>query len=222
MRRLILGLVGVGVCLFVSACGSTSDGDGKCQNGAACGGSIVGAWKVTSSCLTLDLGSTMGSAACPDQTSEAKNLKATGTATYGADLTFTSNLTLSYDAVVTQPKSCLMVGNITLTCDQLQQAVEAQLATTPFTSVGCKGSAGGGCACTFSGASQNVSDAGTYTTTGAGLLTQTTTGGTPDDSDYCAKGSSLTLSPHADSSTTGMMGGGTAASVSGTITLAKQ
>ncbi len=215
MRRLILGLVGVGVCLFVSACGSTSDGDGKCQNGAACGGSIVGAWKITSTCLTLDLGSTMGSANCPEQTSAAKNLKASGNVTYGADLTYTSNLTLSYDAVVTQPKSCLMVGNITLTCDQLQQAVEARLAMTAFTSVSCKGSAGGGCACTFGGASEAITDAGTYTTTGAGLLTQTTTGGTPDDSDYCAKGSALTLSPHAGS---GMMG----PSVSGTITLTKQ
>ncbi len=215
MRRLILGLVGVGVCLFVSACGSTSDSNGKCANGAACGGSLVGTWKVTSTCLTLDLGSAMGTAACPEQTSTAKNLRATGNATYGADLTYTSNATLTYDAAITQPKSCLTVQNITLTCDQLQQSVEARLAMTPFTSVSCKATANGGCACTFSGASQTISDAGTYTTTGAGLLTQTPTSDPPDESDYCVKGSTLTLSPHADTS---MMG----PSISGTITFTKQ
>jgi hypothetical protein len=215
MRRLILGFLSAGVCLFVSACGSTSDGsDGTCPNGAACGGSIVGAWKITSSCLTIDLAS-MGTTACPEQTSEAKNLTATGNLTFGADLSYTSNATLAYDVVITQPKSCLMVQNITLTCDQLQQAVEAKLATTPFRSVACVAAAAGGCACTLQGASQMISGAGTYTTTGAGLLTETPTGEAPDDSDYCVKGSTLTLSPHGDSSNTGP-------TISGTITLTKQ
>jgi hypothetical protein len=222
MRRLILGFAGVGVCLLVSACGNTSDGsDGECPNGAACGGSIVGSWKITSSCVTIDLDSMMASASCPEQTSDAKNLKVTGNVTYGADLSYTSNFTLAFDVVVAQPKSCLTKQNITLTCAQLQQGVEAQLAMTAFTSVNCAAAAGGGCACTFRGASQTISNAGTYTTTGAGLLTETPTGGAPDDSDYCVKGSTLTLSPHGDANAV-MNAVMMDSSTSGTITLTKQ
>lgn len=216
MRRLILGLIGVSVCLFVPACGGTSDGsDDKCPSAAACGGSLVGAWKITSSCLTIDLGAMMANTACPEQTAGAKNLKATGNVTFAADLSYTSALTLTYDVVINQPKTCLTKQNITLTCDQLQQGIEAQLAMTPFTSVSCAAATGGGCTCTFRGASQTASEAGTYTTTEAGLLTQTPMSGAVDDSDYCVKGSTLTLSAHDSSSMTG-------ATVSGTVKLTNE
>jgi len=56
----------------------------------------------------------------------------------------------------------------------------------------------------------------TYSTTAAGVLTETATGGTPNDSDYCIKGTTLSLSPHAGSSMAGQ------GSTSGTITLTKQ
>jgi hypothetical protein len=48
------------------------------------------------------------------------------------------------------------------------------------------------------------------------VLTETAMGGTPDDSDYCVKGTTFTLSPHAGSTMAGQ------GSTSGTITLTKQ
>ncbi len=214
-----LGLWALATLLLGSACGGSSNSDdGKCANGVACGGAIAGAWKISGTCLTVDLAA-MSSTSCPEQTAEASDLEMTGNVTYGADSTYTSNVTTSLKVVVTQPKSCLVKQGITLTCEQLQQGIEAQLDSTAFTSVGCAASAGGGCSCTFVAAPQTTSAAGTYTTTGAGLLTQTPTGDAPDDSDYCAKGSTLTLSPHGDSS----MGMGTSmTTISGTITLTKQ
>ena len=56
---------------------------------------------------------------------------------------------------------------------------------------------------------------GSYTTTAAGVLTDTPMGGgAASPSDYCVKGKTLTVSPHAGSA---MMG----QTVSGTITLTK-
>jgi len=55
-----------------------------------------------------------------------------------------------------------------------------------------------------------------YSTTPAGLLTKTATGGTPDESDYCVKGKTLTVSTHTGSGMAGQ------ASIAGTITLTKQ
>ena len=74
----------------------------------------------------------------------------------------------------------------------------------------CTGSSS--CTCTETIASQTSSETGTYTTTAAGLLTDTPTGGTASQTDYCVKGTTMTQSPHAGST---MMG----VNLSGTITL---
>jgi hypothetical protein len=137
----------------------------------------------------------------------------TGTVTYSADLTYTADSTISGNIAVTLPASCLTVNGITVTCTQLTQAL-MNMADPSFASASCV-AAGSGCTCTVPEPAQTTNETGTYTTTSAGLLTQSPANGTADLSDYCVKGSALTESPHPGSS---MMG----QSVSGVITLARQ
>ncbi|HXK21032.1 MAG TPA: hypothetical protein VNG33_24645 [Polyangiaceae bacterium] len=214
MKTLALGLLGLGLGLLPSGCGSTELGDETCTNAKACGGDVTGSWKVSSSCLTVNVMQMMNSS-CPGATASVSGFKIDGTVSYGADLTYTSMLTVSGNVIVTEPASCLTVQGITLTCAQLQQAVQANLADGGFSSGTCA-EASGGCSCTLVLIPDTTTESGTYTTSGAGVLTQTVAGGTPDTSDYCVSGSRLTVSPHASS------GASSAATVTGTITFAKQ
>jgi hypothetical protein len=208
MKTLLAWILGVGVLTTLSAC---DDGGGTCANAAACGGDIVGSWKITSSCISFDASSMVPNMGCPGLTSRASGFQVTGSGTYAADMTYTGTTTLTGNVVVTVPASCLMQQGITLTCAQLQQALQADMDTTEFSSVTCAGS--GGCSCTMVMVPQTSSGSGTYTTTGAGLLTEMETGGDTSQSDYCVKGTTLTVSPRAMPGMTG---------VSGTITLTKQ
>lgn len=213
MENLVNRLLGLAVVTMLAGCGGSSDG--MCGNTAACGGNIVGAWKITNSCISVDVSSMADGFDCPGGTAVPSGFKITGNVTYSADMTYATNTTVSGNVIVTMPSTCLMEGGITLTCGQLQQGVQASLAGTPFTSATCSAS-GSGCACTLVLSPQASTSTGTYTTTAAGLLTETEAGGTPDRSDYCVKGSSLTISPEAGASMMGQDG------VSGTITLTKQ
>jgi hypothetical protein len=208
MRSLILGLVGVGVCLFVSACSGSDESSGKCSNSSGCGGNVVGNWKVTSSCTSVDLGSMMNST-CPNETVSTSGLKVSGSVTFGADLTYTSNFTLNGSISLTIPSSCLTQNGITLTCDQLSQAFAAQ-PMMMGTSAGSCSKASGGCSCKATVSDQTTTETGTYTTTASGALTLMPSTGTTETDTYCVKGSTLTLSPSSDTTS------------SGTVTLAKQ
>jgi hypothetical protein len=147
---------------------------------------------------------------CPTATATASNFTVAGSVVYRADLTYTATTTMSGTATVHVPASCLTVGAVTVTCEQLNQAIAAQ--AKPGLTVHCVGTSDCTCTETLTNAPSNAS--GTYTTTAAGLLTETESGQSPDASDFCVKGTTLTLSPHNGSS---MMG----QAVSGTITLTK-
>jgi hypothetical protein len=154
----------------------------------------------------------MGSTGCAGATESASGTKITGTITYTADKTYSSNLATSGAVVVTLPASCLTQQGVTVTCAQVQQVLSSTMNST-FSAATCAES-GGGCACSVTLNPMTTTEAGTYSTA-AGVLTQTSTGGTPDDSNYCVKGSTLTLSPGSGSSA---MSNG----VTGSIVLTKQ
>jgi hypothetical protein len=149
---------------------------------------------------------------CPGATIGATNFTISGSETFGADGTYTTSATVGGSVTVNFPASCLTVNGLTLTCAQLNQ-VFATMPDPSIKSFNCVGSSG--CACTVTPVDQVTNESGTYTTTGAGLLTLTPTNGAPESDDYCVKGTSLTLSPHNGST---MM----SAEVSGTIVLTKQ
>jgi len=194
--------------------GSGAGGSGgACGNTPACGGAIVGKWSVTSSCVSADAAS-MFSMNCPTETASASGVAIKGTVTYNADLTYATNTTTSGNIVVNVPASCSSPDAGTVTCDQLTQALKGATAMM-YQSIACVG-AGSGCSCTFVLVDHASTETGTYSTTPAGLLTKTATGGTPDESDYCVKGKTLTVSTHTGSGMAGQ------ASIAGTITLTKQ
>ena len=147
---------------------------------------------------------------CPSATVGSSGLTITGGVTYNADGTYSLTSTIGGSLYVTLPPSCLISNGVTVTCDELNQ--EFQSNPTPGLTITCTGSSS--CFCTEIISNQASSETGTYTTTAAGLLTDTPTGGTADQTDYCVKGTTMTQSPHAGST---MMG----QTVSGTITLTK-
>lgn len=189
-----------------TSCGSSS---GSCANSAACGGDIVGTWTIQSSCVSAS--ASMFNDMCPTATVSTSNFTIAGSVVYKADLTYSATSTMSGSATVHLPASCLTSGAVTLTCDQLNQLIAAK--PQAGVTVHCAGTSDCTCMETLTNAPSSAS--GTYTTTAAGLLTETSSSdGTSDQSDFCVKGTTLTESPHPGSS---MMG----ESVSGTITLTK-
>src|SRR5258708_39503333 len=125
-------------------------------------------------------------------------------------MTYTVNSILSGSETLMLPLSCVTKMGATTTCDQLNTTL---MRSTSNQSVTCTGSSTCTCKVVFSNATSMTT--GTYTATAAGLLTDTPMGGgTASPSDYCVKGKTLTLSPHAGAA---MMG----QTVSGTITLTK-
>ncbi len=196
--------------------GCDGNGDGTCATPAACGGDVVGKWKVVSSCVSVTSTPPMD---CPQATAKVSNLVVNGDTTYKADLTYASTLSLGADYDFTFPAACLTNQGVTLSCSQLQAALALVLGMEPDTtvnSVTCSAT-GGGCSCTLKASFGPKAESGTYTTAG-GVLTETATGGQPAPSDYCVQGNKLQLLPHMSMSMGGMSDG----TVSGTIVMMKQ
>jgi hypothetical protein len=215
MKNLVIGFVGAMAAAAgaLSGCGGGSGG-GTCANGSACGGNIVGTWKIVSSCLS----SSGSDPSCPTATSDTSGLKIDGTVTYDAAMTYNTAMTLSGTVKSTLPASCLMDNGMTITCAQLGAAfmAGAQDPDFPFSAASCTGSSS--CTCTLTYKPISVNDMGTYITAG-GLLTETDSSGDATQSDFCVLGSKLTESPHKDMTMPGMMGD---VAVSGSITFSKQ
>jgi hypothetical protein len=181
---------GIALGLMLAACSGKDEG-GACSDASACGGDVTGTWKIASSCLEMEP-QMPGSMSCPGATGQMQDVKMNGGVTYGADKTYQSNITLTGKVIVTLPASCLMQQGTTVSCAQLQQSLQSSAADQGYESVSCTGSSG--CTCTMQLAPQTDTTSGTYSTNG-GTLTMTSSGGSPDDSDYCVAGGKLTLSP---------------------------
>jgi hypothetical protein len=173
-----------------------TDGGGTCTASGTCGGDIVGTWNVTTSCLDVDVSGAIPDY-CPTATAQPMGFQLKGTISYKANLTYSRQSTISGGVVITYPAACLAGGDggAPSTCDQLATQLKLDL---NYTSVACV-TAGTGCTCTGTFAPQTQTKTGMYTTTSAaGLLVESETGrATPDMSDYCITGDTLTMSPHA-------------------------
>jgi hypothetical protein len=201
----VASAVGLLIAFAATGCGSSG---ATCSNTAACGGDIVGTWTITSSCVSAS--ASMVQSACATATASSSNATINGNVTYNADGSYTSTATLNGSVRVDLPQSCLTTDGVTITCAQVNQAFQSN--PTPGVSLSCTGTSG--CTCSETITNEMSSETGTYTTTAAGLLTETPTGGTASQTDYCVKGTTMTQSPHAGST---MMG----QAESGTVTLTK-
>ena len=133
---------------------------------------------------------------CPAATALVGTFLNRSTISYGADMTYSFAGDVSGDIYVSVPAECLASGE---TCADVEQ----QLLTEPdFASIGCMSRAWG-CDCQQHQPHEEVMEAGTFTVTAAGLLTEVRAGAPPRLMGYCVRGNTLTLSPHHDSAATG-------------------
>jgi hypothetical protein len=187
-------LVGVPLALVLTAtvsgvsCGG--GGSGTCGMVTACGGDIVGNWRITSSCLKAT--GTFTTPECPSATVNA-SLQVTGTVSYTAALTYNLAFMLSGTETIGFPASCLTFSGVTVTCDQLNQSFAA-MPPSPTLMLHCAPAGGGGCNCSTPLNATPSNETGTYVTSG-GTLTTTAVGGAAESGGYCVKGTTLDLTP---------------------------
>src|SRR5204863_1574545 len=163
----------------------------QCPRPPACGGNLLGTWNVTSTCLDVDL--TSYTAGCSSSSARAVDCKLTATLTYNDDLTYSLVGTMTGSVVLSLPARCLTPPNgIQVSCAQLEPAL---LAPGKYESVTCA-VATSGCVCKLDVNTVSLSEGGTFSTTEAGVLTQTAPAGDVDVIDYCVTNdATMTLSP---------------------------
>ena len=184
----VIMLVGVAV----AGCNGDSSG-GSCARPDPCGGDVVGTWKIVDSCVEFTV-PPLGLDFCPQATADITETAFSGGATYNADLTYSSTLTLAYTFVLRLPTSCLSSGGGTVTCADFNDALQAQLTAHPDPDIQSYTCASGGssCNCTVVPTPQTELESGTYSTTG-GRITSTPTGDAPSNENYCVQGDTLHL-----------------------------
>jgi hypothetical protein len=184
-----------------------------CPSAPGCGGNLVGIWKVTSTCVDVDLSSYTQD--CDSSTAHAMDYKITGTVTYYVDQTYSIVGALTGSVVLDLPTKCLTTdAGAQVSCARLEPAL---LASGKYQSVSCLIRNGGGCVCTFDINPQPVSGNGNFTATPAGVITDTDSSGMLD-ADYCiANDGTMTLSPPPGGAVLTQQG-----ITSGSITLTKQ
>ena len=185
----------VATVVFSAALGLTmfscGGGSGSCGKVQPCGGDVVGNYSVSAACYdTAALNMMNVIADCPGATVNISGLSVSGSGSFNADMTYSVMETISASVSEAIPASCLMMSGITLTCAQLDQAIQTLLTQNPGTyqSAHCSGSSS--CTCSFVLAAQTTTETGTYTTSGTTITTTDSTG-TSSSSSYCVQGNEL-------------------------------
>jgi hypothetical protein len=174
---------------MLMSCGGGS-GVASCGKVAACGGDVVGNYTIAGACFNNAALNMQIVADCPGASVNVSGVSASGSASFNADLTYTLTETMTVTATETIPPSCLTQGALTLTCAQVDQLLQQEVATDPttFQSAHCSGSST--CTCTFKTAAQTNTETGTYTISGTTLIT-TSSAGSVSSSAYCVKDNAL-------------------------------
>lgn len=141
---------------------------------------------------------------CSDTAVDASDLKMTGTMAFKADKTYATNSILNGTMKMTMPASCLKDGTTSLTCEQFGALFTAfsALGGGDEISVQCSGTAT--CACVLKFNNAKSDEDGKYALNGNRIsLTSSEPDSAPETSDYCVKGSSLSMSQTASAGSTG-------------------
>ena len=190
MKNTCVWVLGALSAVLAGSC-DDEDNNAACSAFTPCGGNVVGTWEVTDACLSGNL----EFPGCPAATTSFEGLGATGTVTFNADMTGTSNITTRGSVKMTLPASCLMGAS----CAQLDTAIKSDPELTgpdsDFSSASCSGS--GACTCTLTLKPSAMMSGGSWSTSGNRLIQ----GG--DVNEYCATESELKIQTEAASS--GMM-----------------
>ena len=116
----------------------------SCSNVTACGGSVVGTWNVTSSCIKVSGNLNMMAIGAGCATAPVTgSLQVTGSWTANADGTYTDKTTTTGDEQFTLAPSCLVISSTQTDCPGAANIISA----LGYATVTCTAAAGGGCAC---------------------------------------------------------------------------
>ena len=174
----------VAFAALVAGCGpssgSSTNGPPGCLQAQPCGGDVVGTWNLLGACTSpaflTELNSQLQTA-CPGASVSAFNIDISGTVTYNADLTYSSNVHETFTGTETIPLSCLGFASCA-----------AVVSDSPDSTLTCTGTTT--CTCQIGG-SPAGNESGTYSLSGTNL---TMVG--PDDTTtntYCVQNGQLHL-----------------------------
>jgi hypothetical protein len=203
MRARFRDLAAVALPLALAGCGSgMGTGDDVhpvCPTYQACGGDLVGSWRIVEDCSSgADPG--FGSKECSVTSWQTEVSE--GTWTFNADHTYAQDLISTTKLTIDAPLSCPGSGggggsfdplpdgaaapgpSAPLTCQDLERGMRANL-STPFAAVSCSAH-GDRCACTRVFKPSSHSAHGTYAASGVNLQLE---GEAP--ARYCVKGDEL-------------------------------
>ncbi|HXU03100.1 MAG TPA: arabinofuranosidase catalytic domain-containing protein [Polyangia bacterium] len=179
--------------------GTAGTGGPSCPNGTPCGGSVVGTWNVTSSCLTLSGALDVSLVGLDPRTcktaSIAGSISVNGTWTANANGTYMDATTTSGMATIQLEAGCKILSNTPITC----QGINGPLTAVGFTEANCTDNAAtGGCTCmgtvdhmgSIGWMTLDPQTNGNHATSGNTL----TLDGTAKYA-YCVSGNQLTLTP---------------------------
>ncbi len=180
------------------AAGQATGGSATCTSTAVCGGSIVGTWNVTSSCLSLS-GALDGSfleLGCPTVPITSGSLQVTGTWTANTDGSYVDNTVTTGSVKFNLAPACLVISNVPTTCEKVANLFTA----SGWASASCSDTSGQ-CSCTATAnqtggigfVSYQAAASGAYTIAGNVLTTDSAL----KDS-YCVAGNTLTITPTND------------------------
>jgi hypothetical protein len=215
VRSVAVAILALGLVSCGSSSGSGSDNGsiGSCGKVEPCGGSVVGSWNASATCLdqtTVNMSFQSGlMGACPTATATATTGTAIGTMMLNADLTYSTALVAPFEISIALPADC--TGG--MTCAEF--AVGVTQALNDGTVVTCTGS--GSCSCTMS-TDATLSSSGTYTASGT-VLAFSGANGYANSGTYCVQGDTLHL---VDVDATMNMGPMGQATIKDDVTLTKQ
>ncbi|WP_437762105.1 hypothetical protein WMF27_01150 [Sorangium sp. So ce281] len=182
--------------LALSACGGSVDDEGKskeegpsCGLVAACGGDPTGTWTMDEACLDPAMFEDLDEGC--DAEIDSSGMVVSGRAEFRADTTYVTTITQQGPIKVVYPAACLAAEDIPITCAQLSVKMQGAAGgkESPITSAECA-QAGADCACTFVFGRDTTTFTGTWSVSGSILTLE---GDEPEESPFCAQGSSFTM-----------------------------
>jgi hypothetical protein len=192
---------------------SAPSGGPSCTQVSACGGDLVGEWKIADFCPDKNKVPDEIKQLCETATLDYDKANVSGTLSLKSDKTFALDSKASGTGYVVLGADCLkQSGGPTLTCKQVEEAINTNSKTQP---VACA-SANGGCRCALS-ITDNGASTGTYEASGDNA-TLTNKDNSKLESTYCVKGSKLYM--HLNLAT-GAMSGGMSYDLAGQLELEK-
>lgn len=161
---------------------------------SACGGDVVGTWKVTGLCAKAEMAL---EELCPTAVATF-DVQVSGSATFESDGTRSTDFTTKVDISYTLDADCLDAatgGNVPASCDDLSKPAQPDDDKGPTT---CTGDPSEACTCVEEGIEKTEHKSGQYTIDGSKMTTIDDDDGSEEVLDFCVEGGEGRFQQQAD------------------------